>query len=220
MKDSRFQRLRAATLLTLVKTTVSVAFILFVCAGTEARQRPRHPPPRPQPPNMNPSIRERQMKMIEMEREMNRPPAERKGAELALAEIGEDYERIQVVNNRMMAAVFNAQAPDYAGVAAATAEIGKRAARLKSNLHLPPPAESAEKRTALAEPADAAALKKLLLTLDASLMSFVKSPLFESVDVLDAAAAAKARADLEAVIELSHFINKSAERMAKSTGKH
>lgn len=220
MNDSRLQRLRAAALRTTARTAFGVAFILALCAAAAAQPRRAGQSPPPPPPNMNPSIRERQMKMTEMEREMNRPRAEREGAALALAEIGEDYERIQVVNNRMMAAVFSAPAPDYGSVASATAEIGKRAGRLKSNLHLPPPpAESAEKRTAPAEPPDAASMKRLLLALDKSLMSFVKSPVFESVGVMDARAAARARADLEAVIELSHFISKSAGRMAKAAGK-
>lgn len=214
MNNSRVKGLRAAAL----RTALAAVFLLTATAAAHARQRPRHPPPRPRAPNMNPSIRERQIKMMEMERELSKPAA-RKDAELALTQISEDYERIQMVNNRMMADAFNAPVPDYGSVASATAEIGKRAGRLKSNLHLPPPSESEKRQTAAAEPADAAALKKLLLSLDTSLMSFVKSPVFNSVDVLDAGAAAKARGDLEAVIELSHFISKCAEKMAKPAGK-
>lgn len=164
-----------------------------------------------------PSIRERQMRMSQMEREAARPrtPEEER---LALIQIAEDYERIQIVHNKMMAAVFSAAVPDYGNIAAATAEVGKRAGRLKANLHLPQPGEPAKKPPPSA-PGDAAALKALLLALDKSLMSFVKSPVFSSVGVLDAEAAATARGDLETLIELSHFVSKCAEKMAKTAGQ-
>jgi hypothetical protein len=157
--------------------------------------------------------------MMELEREASRPPASRGEARLALGRISEDYERIQVVNNRMMAATFNAGIPDYAYVASATAEIGRLAGRLKSNLRLPPPPELSKKQPPPPEPDDAAALKKHLLSLDASLMSFVKSPIFQSVNVLDAEAAAKASGDLESVIELSRLVSRCAQKMAQAAGK-
>ena len=213
----------------LIASLSAAAFVLLVAgppaASAQGRTRPspRQPAPdagkRPSGAPQPPSIRERQFKMHEMEREAARPrtPEEER---LALAQIAEDFERIQAVNNKMMAAAFNAAAPDYGNIASVTAEMGKRAGRLKANLHLPPPAEPEKKQPPPAAPPDAAALKKLLLSLDKSLMSFVKSPVFHSVNVIDAGAAAAARADLEAVIELSHFISKSAEKMSKAAAKH
>jgi hypothetical protein len=207
--------------------SAAAVVLLFAGSSTTFAQGRTRPAPRraapapgkrtsgaPQPP----SIRERQFKMHEMEREAarRRTPEEER---LALAQIAEDYERIQVVNNKMMASAFGAAPPDYGNIASVTAEIGKRAGRLKSHLHLPPPAEPESKQPPPAEPGDAAGLKKLLLSLDTSLMSFVKSPVFDSVGVLDAKAAATARGDLEAVIELSQFISRCAEKMSKAAEK-
>ncbi|HEX6622750.1 MAG TPA: hypothetical protein VF064_03505 [Pyrinomonadaceae bacterium] len=209
--------------------SLSAALVLLVAepSTTFAQGRTRPAPRRAAPAPVKrtsgapqpPSIRERQFKMHEMEREAahRRTPEEER---LALAQIAEDYERIQLVNNKMMAAAFGAAAPDYGNIATVTAEIGKRAGRLKTNLHLPPPTEPESKQPPPAEPGDAAALKKLLLSLDKSLMSFVRSPVFDSVNVIDAGAAATARADLETVIELSHFISKCARKMSKDAAKH
>ncbi|MDQ3803145.1 MAG: hypothetical protein M3416_04750, partial [Acidobacteriota bacterium] len=166
----------------------------------------------PQPP----SIREREIIMREMEKEANSAPRP-KPAELALAEIAEDYKRLQLVNNEMMAAVIRAPAPDYKLVAEATAEIRERAERLRGNLKLPEPDADAEARPEPRPAADAAGLKAALLALDRSIMSFVGSPLFKNTDVIDAGAAAKASRDLADVIERSRLAGKDAARLGKKS---
>jgi hypothetical protein len=154
-----------------------------------------------------------------MQREAARPRAERRAA-LPLGQIAEDFERMQTVNNRMMVAVMRSDSPDYGLVSDATAEIRKRAARLRSNLPLPEPEEGGGGKAAdYKSPEDGAQLKAALLRLDRALMSFVLSPVFRNTDVVDADDGAKARRDLEEVIELSRLINKDAGRMSKSAGK-
>ena len=156
--------------------------------------------------------------MSELEREAARRPVEQRRPALPLGQIAEDFKRIQTVNNSMMAAVMGADSPDYGLVSEATAEIRKRAARLRSNLALPEPkdeAKGAEYRGA----GDAAQLKEALLRLDRALMSFVQSPVFKNTDVVNAGDGAKARRDLEDVIELSRLINRDAERLSKSAPK-
>jgi len=70
-----------------------------------------------------------------MEREAAKPrtPEEDK---LALAQIAEDCEKIQVINNRMMGATMRAVSPDYARLDEVTAEIERRANRMKENMRL------------------------------------------------------------------------------------
>jgi hypothetical protein len=183
------------------------------------RPRPAGSAPPAQPQTHGPSVRERQIVMSEMEKEAAKAPVERRPT-LPLEQIAEDFERIQAVNNRMMAAVMRAGSPDYRLVSDSTAEMRKRAARLKSNLPLPEPEEKeGGQATEYKSPEDAAQLKAALLRLDGALMSFVKSPVFKNPDVVNADAAARARRDLEEVIELSRLLNKDAERLSKAAGK-
>jgi hypothetical protein len=161
-----------------------------------------------------PSIQARSAVMLALERELGRtPPPER--VRLALAQIGEDYERMQVVNNRMLGAVIPAPAPDYKLVAEATGEIRRRAERLRANLALPKPEGVEGKRKAYEPAADAARLKEALLSLDRSIMSFVKSKVFQNTGVMDAQHAIKASRDLEDVIEMSRLVGRDAERLNK-----
>ena len=205
-----------------------LAFALLLLAPAQSARaqssgghQPRPPtsPAAPARETRPPSIREREIIMSEMEKEAAKPAAAKR-PELPLAQIAEDFERIQVVNNRMMGAVMREASPDYGLISEATAEIRKRAARLKSNLQLPEPEKKeAGKGAEYRRPEDAAQMKAALLLLDRALMSFVRNPAFKNPDVVDAGEGARARRDLEDVIELSRLIGKDAERLSKGAGK-
>jgi hypothetical protein len=173
------------------------------------------PPVQPRPP----SIRERQFKVLEMEREAAKPrtPEEEK---LALGQIAEDFEKIQVINNKMMGATMRAVAPEYARIAETTAEVKMRANRMKDNLRLSKvDSNEGEKRPGYKKAQDAEGMKASLLSLDGSIMSFIKNPIFKNPGVVDVEQAAKASRDLETIIELSNLINKDAQRLSKPTEK-
>ncbi|MEO8435230.1 MAG: hypothetical protein ABI596_10070 [Pyrinomonadaceae bacterium] len=202
----------------------------FVRAQTGGRPTPGTPNPsgpvRPTPGGLKtppaqraPSIREREFKINEMEREAAKPRTSEE-EKLALAQIAEDYERIQTINNRMMSTTMPAAAPDYASIADTTAEIRKRAKRMLDNLRLPKaeeegPAKGPEHHKA----ADAAGIKAALLSLDGSIMSFIKSPIFKNTGVVEVEQATRARRDLEIIVEFSQLISKDAERLTKSSAK-
>ena len=211
-----------------IQVTLLAATTLLLIAPAISAQQGAAPngPARPSPtggsvPEMprQPSVRERQLKVLEMERAAAkvRTPEEEK---LALAQIAEDYEKIQVVNNKMMAATIPAANPDYARVAEVTAEIKQRASRMKENLRLstPDPRDS-EKSPTYKKTQDAAGLKANLLSLDGSIMSFVKSPIFTNPAVVNVEQAAKASRDLENIIEFSNLINKDAQKLKKVAEK-
>jgi hypothetical protein len=164
-----------------------------------------------------PSIREREFIIRGMENERNKTPTPEQ-TRLALAQIAEDYERIQVINNKMMSAATSGKPLDYKGVADVTTEIRKRALRLKSNIALPKP-EEADKNQKVANVETGEQLVAALRLLDRALMNFVKSPIFKNPDVVDAKIAAKASRDLENVIELSQNASKNAEKLDKAASK-
>jgi hypothetical protein len=172
----------------------------------------------PRAPNPT-SIRERQASMRSTElaaaRKKSAPPEH---ARLALAQIGEDYRHIQIVNNRMLLAAAAPGALDYKSISETAKEISKRAARLKSNLALPAPDESA-KRWAYGHSRDEAQLKAALAKLDKLIMGFIMSPFFRNRDVVDAVAGAKASGDLVEIIELSRVIGDDAARLGRAGGK-
>lgn len=196
---------------------------LLAKAQSDSRPRPVRPSPgglKPPPPTQKaPSIREREFKILEMEREAAKPRTP-EGEKLALAQIAEDFERIQVINNKMMIAAMSAATPDYARIADTTVEIRKRANRIRDNLQLPKAdSEEATKRPEHKQAVDAARMKAALIALDGSIMSFIKSPIFKEPGVVDVQHAARAGHDLETIIEFSQLIAEDAGRLRKSSTK-
>lgn len=172
----------------------------------------------PRPPDPG-SINARQADMRAAERAAARKKAVPSDqARLALSQIAEDYRHIQVINNQMLGAALEARTLNYKEIAEATKEIGKRAARLRSNLSLPEPEET-EEHWSYGHSREASQLKAALVRLDKLVMGFVMSPFFKNRDVLDAKAGAKACNDLEEIIKLSRIISGDAARLGKGEGK-
>ena len=144
---------------------------------------------------------------------------------LFIAQIKEDYERIQVLNNELRRAASNAAAAlDYKRVSTASAEVRKRAARLRENLSFPEAEDDASAAEAKAQKPevvfDAAQMKASLSTLDELIVSFVTNPVFQSSpSVVDAAQATKAGRALCDIIALSADIKRNADRLSKSQDK-
>jgi len=222
---------RLVTTLTPTIFTSLLVIAIVVCAGSPAAaQADRGTGPAVGRPSPNgtlqpvesartPSIRERQYKLIEMEREAAkvRTPEQEK---LALAQIAEDYEKIQIINNKMMSSTMRAAAPDYRSVADTMAEIKTRAVRMRENLRLAKTmVNEDEKRPAYKKADDAAGFKANLLLLDRSIMSFVGNPIFKNPSVIELEQAVKASSDLQMIVEFSQSIAKDAQRLGKASAK-
>jgi len=130
-------------------------------------------------------------------------------------QVQEDFTLIQVVNNKMVKAVFLDKSLDYKLISATTEEIRKRALRLKGNLVLPKVSDKEKNRDYQAA-SDDERLKVALLTLDRSIMDFVTNPLFRMSNVIDPDLASKAGRDLESIIELSDAIRKNVQSLSKT----
>ena len=129
-----------------------------------------------------------------------------------VAQVKEDFQRIQVVRNVIVRVTSANNALDYKFISEATGEIRKRSRRLKNNLVLAD-AEGDEKSQKNEGELDREQMKDALLMLCNRIESFVKSSIFETPGVLDVEASVKANRDLEHMIELSSNIRKSAQRL-------
>jgi hypothetical protein len=158
-------------------------------------------------------LRERQflLRTMEPDRRPAAPPAPR----LALAQIREDFVRLQVLNNDLARAVAGGGALDLKFVSKSAAEIRKLAGRLKENLALPAPdgdkAQAAEKAATPPEQ-----LGPALSALDALVLKFADGMASKGVLRLDAQSSAQARRELEAIVELSGRVKKASEKLEKS----
>lgn len=159
--------------------------------------------------------------MISTLEKESRRPAETERPSLAYMQIKQDFLQLQTVNNRMMETTFANNVVDYKGIAEASAEIRKRASRLKSNLPLPESenVELGELAIKGWEELDLGQVKPALKALDDLIMSFVGNPVFQKPQVVDVQQSAKARRELEAIIKLSAKIKKSAEKLTKATAR-
>ncbi|MGB8511150.1 MAG: hypothetical protein WCD76_22460 [Pyrinomonadaceae bacterium] len=163
------------------------------------------------------TMRAREFNNMVLEKELRNiatPEEER----LALAQIREDYLRIQMANNDMVQAVSKGVISDLKIVAKSASEIRKRAARLKYNLALPG-SEEKPKRSEIGDGAEAEQLQSSLLTLCGLVDAFVNNPLFQQVNVVDAQWSVKARRDLDQIIVLSEHVKKRSEKLDRAARK-
>ncbi|HEU4477210.1 MAG TPA: hypothetical protein VFR80_01750 [Pyrinomonadaceae bacterium] len=182
--------------------------------------RPTTPSSRTPPPQPPPGMGAWEFKIPQMEREASRPRTSEE-EKLALAQIAEDYQRIQLINNRMMSNAMSKPVLNFEDIAEATTEIKRRANRMKDNLRLPAPEKSEAVKAAPAlQVNDAAQMKAALLDLDRSIMSFIKNPIFKNTSVVDLEEATKASSDLVTIIKSSQLLTKEARRLSKSTASN
>lgn len=161
------------------------------------------------------SIRERQFRMSQLEKEAANQPMSPEEEKLAMTQIAEDFREIQVINNKMMASTVRASQLNYVSIASTLTEIRERALRLKTNLGLVN--EPLPKKEKWQPAADGSELKKSLTTLDKSIMSFIESPIFRTPGVVDVEDSKKAGRNLENIIEWSALIKKDTERLKKNS---
>ena len=136
--------------------------------------------------------------------------------EAVVAQIKQDFERILTLHNEIVRAISADKAFDHDFVSSAAAEIKKRAGRLQTTLALDK-LDAGEQNQHKLKPLNDAQLKDALITLCKGIESFVTNPVIKTPGTVDIQQLGKARRDLEGVIELGDHINKSAERLKKSS---
>lgn len=173
-------------------------------------------PPNPAPParDNRSELRDRDMNVTLLERGKD----EARNQQTVLAQMNEDFERIQSLDKDILSAISTDGTLDYKRITNGLADIRKRAIRLKNNLVLPPAGKDEKSQKALDE-ADTSQLRPALITLNDLITSFVKNPLFQQGANVDYRQVAKARRDLDGIIDFSDKIRKSTEKLAKAAAK-
>jgi len=187
--------------------TLASAALLMATATIDPGQ---HPPDGAKVRMENDSKRETQLRA-----DGSRPPAtvDPKRLKAAMDQIEEDFKRILTLHNELGKAAA-ADSLNYGFVSDATGEIKKRASRLRTTLAL----DKAEGGDALPKHRrkfSDAEVRAALVELCKDIESFVKNPVIEAPGTVDLQQTARARRDLESIIDLSGRIKKTAEKFAR-----
>jgi cell division protein FtsL len=137
--------------------------------------------------------------------------------QISLAKVKEDYEGLQRANNEILAMLSTGKEIDYKVVFDASSQIRKRAGRLKSYIVALELGNDDKERRKNSDEIDATEMRSSLLSLDASILSLIKSPVFKYFgNVVDTESSTRALYDLDSIIALSERIKRSVERSLKS----
>ena len=195
-----------------VRAAAALPFLALLLAADAQAQ---------QPSRLEQLMREHRARLYKraIEEGLRKPPEKaEEELRLALAQIREDYERIQLVNNDLAQATADPAQLDLRLAAESASEIRKRAERLLSNLSLPEMPADLERVKMPAEGEEH--LRPSLVMLRRLVERFVRSPLFREVNVIDAQISTRARRDLEGIVELSGRLKKDCEKYDRGAGNH
>ena len=173
----------------------------------------------------SPDFEQRQRDMRLLNKTMNPSDGEKKNApkrrdpKVVMAEIAEDFTRLQEVNNDLGKALGGPAPLNLEFVIKSTAELMERSQRFSDNLGHPEPDKNS-KPPKLEELTDIERLKHALADLDKLIDDFAHNPLFTDPTTRNAESLVKARRDLVEIHTQSEHIKKRAEQLSKAaTGK-
>jgi hypothetical protein len=160
----------------------------------------------------------RQRMLWELDKINREKPARAPDVRPAYGDVAEEFKQLQLVNYSLSGTADPKAGLDYARVRKESAELRKRASRLKGYLLLPEAGPDG-KRDKAAEIQTPEALRSAVKKLDELVRSFVWNPVFQKPDVVDLELSTKASRDLAGILTLSEQVHKSAEELGKSLAK-
>lgn len=206
----------ATLTLSIVPIIRVLAFLLLLATPLLAQVNPSFPKPATrEDPRTNPAELNGRNENITL---LERGKDEALKKQAALAQMNEDFDGIQSADRDILSAVSTGDVPDYKRISGGLADISKRAVRLKKNLALPPPTKDDKKKEKGEEP-DASQLRPALIVLNSLITSFVTNPLFRKETSVDSTLLARARRDLDGIIDFSEKVRKNVEKMDKPATK-
>jgi hypothetical protein len=194
--------------------TVSVILIGLTTTPAKA-QHPTQPADTTNPDKIrqqDQSQREMQLRNLAAQTEMSTNPRRR---EEVGAEIQQDFQKILTLHNELARIILNNKPIDYDFISEAGGEIRKRAIHLQKTLVLNSPDNepNQEEQPDLTD----APIKDVVAVLCTEIKRFVTNPVIDQPGTVNAPELARARRDLQGVIELSGNLKKSADRFKKSS---
>lgn len=157
-------------------------------------------------------------------------------AQVKFTEVKEDFEKIQMLQNEIIAAYSKEKQINYAKISTDAEQINKSGTRLKGNLFTPPVEENKDskdknkskdkkKETAASAPVEAKPeqplptdIRSLIVEMDNTLAAFVNNQMFTNPQNVNPVENAKAQADLERLIKLSAALKTESDKNL-TTGK-
>lgn len=198
-------------------TVATFAFLTALATPILAQSQP------PRPPNSTNPERARQQEMSKREWQLRnigiepeKAASDPRHAQAVMDQVEQDFKRILTLHNELARTLSAGRILDYNFVSDAAGEIKKRASRLQTNLALPKPVgdqQDQEKRQEYSETQMTDALTLLCRQIE----SFVKNPIIATPGTVDAQQLARARRDLEGVVEVSGNVRKSADKLKKTS---
>ena len=180
---------------------------------------PTGPTPAERQRGIDPDIEQRQRDMRLLDRSMRAreetKPTKPRDPKVVMAEITEDFTRLQVVNNDLGEAASGPAPLNLEFVVKSTAELVDRTKRLGENLGHPEP-EKGSTPPKLEPVTNLEELKHALAKLDDLITEFIHNPLFTDAHTRDAELLVKARRGLVEIGDLSAHIKKNTEELSKA----
>jgi hypothetical protein len=205
---------------------MSGTFSLLLASSTLAQRNPTGPPPGTgPPPNNNPNLQDRARQVDEgrlrsAEVDAGAEEKNQKLLQAAIANMKEDFTRIQVLRNDIARNLVARKPLDYKLVSDQTAEINKRSGRL--NVYMRARAAEDEKENT-ADELKSEDMLGALVRLCKLIDSFTENPALKNVTTVDSKEVAKAKEnkanadrDLLAIIKLSGSLQKKSENLRTS----
>jgi hypothetical protein len=159
-------------------------------------------------------LREKTLRSLEMGPALEKRDQQR--IEAAIKQVKEDFKQLQIIRNEIVHDLLASKPLDYKLISDETAEINKRADRLKVFL-MPPDAEDKEKHPKDQVEFNNDEMKGALVRLCNRIANFIENPVLKSPGTVDVEQSTKAGGDLLIIIELSGNIKRSAERLSKAS---
>jgi hypothetical protein len=195
------------------KFILVVVFLLVPATPLLAQRQVNTPQPAsPEHPATNPAENASRSANVDY---LEHGKDEAKRREAAQLQMNEDFERIQTVDRDILTAASTDAGLDYKLILAGLVDIRKRAVRLRDTIGLPT-ASKDEKWKKSVDESNAKELRPALVTLNGFITSFVSNPVLSRNTSVDPALAAKARRDLDGIIDFSDKVRKSVEKMSKA----